>query len=260
MDLMSKRKLKKVFKDMGASRKEFEEAWRDVYGKEDSELTRKAAVGSLVGLSILPSLALADSPPAEVEKVKEEKKEEKKVSKFFTGTYYQGIKGPSIARFEGGSDGLPMGLEAYGLLDLESDDKKPGLETVFGEFRLSKKLYKDLRLSTRSIVSSEFKDILMLGLRYSPKIKDGDVLMIEYYPLRTEENQMLYVYVMKKLADGKFFVDIFLKGTMDFYRSKKIYSEIGCGMDLGGGLELVAQGRLATGGYKALLLGGRYSF
>ncbi len=47
---------------------------------------------------------------------------------------------------------------------------------------------------------------------------------------------------------------------MDFYRSKKIYSEIGCGMDLGGGLELVAQGRLATGGYKALLLGGRYSF
>ncbi|NIO23281.1 MAG: hypothetical protein GTN38_04620 [Candidatus Aenigmarchaeota archaeon] len=256
MELMSKRKWKKVFRDMGVSKKEFKEAWRDVQEEKytSGRFGKAAVIGTLAGLSLTPSLALAENPPAEVEKVEEGS------SKFLTGTYYQGIEGPSTFRFEGSSDGLPLGMEAYGLLDLDSDEKKFDVDGVFGEFSLSKDVYKGLSASARSVVASGMEDIAMLGMKYSPVMKIFDVLTVEFYPLQTDGKQTVYVYAMKKLADGKFFVDVLFKGKLDDYKPDIIRTEIGCGMDVGKGFQIVGQYRSETGGYKALLLGGRYSF
>ena len=260
---MSKRELRKVCEDLAKKqgisfdRKQFNADYKPSFDEEKSSGPIKPLALGALGLSFIPISALADDPAPIVEKAKEEKKP----IKFLTGTYYQALKGNSSVRFEGGSNDLPLGLETYGLLDLKSDSKKPGVESVSGEFRLSKKMSKELSLSTRSTVMSGAKDITRLGLKYSPRMKNGDMLNVEFYPLETDGKQTVYVYGMKKLKGGKFFVDLLFKGTLDdFQKMEKIYGEIGCGMKVGENFEIVGQGRFASGGYKAILVGGRYSF
>ncbi|MEE9323709.1 MAG: hypothetical protein V3U72_04145 [Candidatus Aenigmarchaeota archaeon] len=77
MELLNKRELKKVCRDLGVSGKEFKRAHKEVYSDQNptNGMGKYAAVGTLAGVSMIPSLMLADSPPAEVEKAKEEKNE-----------------------------------------------------------------------------------------------------------------------------------------------------------------------------------------
>lgn len=263
-EILSKRQWRKVFRDMGVGREKFNRVYEEVRRKKEPATAGKAAVGSLVGMSLLPGLAVAGNPPAEVEVVQEEnKKEKEEVSKFLTGTYYQGIRGPSSIRFEGFSNGLPLDLEAYGFLDLECKDKGPDFETLLGQFRLSKKLYKDIDVSSRAVVKSDMEDVAALGLKYEPEMKDGDVLSVEFYPVETDGKQNVYVYGLKKLGKGRFFVDLYFEGTLDDFKPESFYAELGCGLDpgkVGKGLQAVAQGRFASGNYKAFVIGGRYAF
>lgn len=74
--MLSKRKLRKVCRDLtGISRKEFNKAHKEIYADKSpaNGIGKYGAIG-LAGVSMLPSLALADNPPAQVEKQKEDKK------------------------------------------------------------------------------------------------------------------------------------------------------------------------------------------
>lgn len=257
MELLNKRELRKICKDeFGVNRRKFNQLYKSIYSGKGTRNHRKSAViGTTVALSFIPSVALADDPPPIVEKVKEEKR----TVDFLSGTYYQALWGNSFFRLESGSKNLPLGLETYGLLDLESESKKPEFEKFYGDLRLTKNICKNLRLSERSTVASGMKDVVRLGLKYLPKMKNGDVLTVEFYPIESDGKQTLYVYGMKKLANGKFSMDITYKGTFDDFSFKKYFCEIGCGATVAKGLEAVAQGRFGTGGYRAFVVGARYS-
>jgi len=188
------------------------------------------------------------------------KKHRRKVSNSFTAAYYQAIKGTSVARFEGSSNALPLDLKVYGIIDLESKSKKPDFESFFGDFKLWEEIYRGLSVSTRSSVISGKRDIARLGLRYAREFKKGDEFSAEFYPLETDERQTVYVYGMKKLKGGKFFIDALFKGTLDDFKTlERFYSEIGCGVSIIKRLEGVVQLRLASNDYIALLMGLRYT-
>jgi len=256
MELLNKRELRKICRNFGMGKREFNKLYKSIYNETEVQKHRKAAViGTTAALSLIPSVALADDPPPIVEKVKEEKRS----IDFLTGTYYQALLGNSFFRLEAGSKNLPLGLEAYGLLDLESESKKPEFEKFSGDLRLTKNICKNLKLSERSTVASGMKDVMRLGLKYLPKMKNGDVLTVEFYPIENDGKQTLYVYGMKKLANGKFSVDLTYKGTFDDFSFKKYFCEIGCGATVAKGIEAVAQGRFGTGGYRAFVVGARYS-
>jgi hypothetical protein len=184
----------------------------------------------------------------------------KGVSRSLTATYYQGVIGDSVIRLEGSSNALPLDLELYSLLDLESISKKPDFETFFGELRLAKKIYKDLRLATRLTSISKKEDIARMGLRYAHVFNRGDAFSAEFYPVQTDGRQTLFLYGIKRMNGGKFFTDLYFKGVLDdFNKLERFYSEIGCGVSIVKRLEGVVQLRVASKNYKALLMGLRYA-
>lgn len=192
---------------------------------------------------------------------------EKKASKSLTAAYYQGIIGDtSVIRVEGSSNDLIPHIEVYGVVDLESKSKGkwpdwPNFETFFGELKLSKEIIKDLRLTTRLTSASDMEDIARLGLRYAHAFEGGDAISAEFYPLQTDGKQTLFLYGIKKMNDGRFFADLYVKRVLnDFKKLERYYSEIGCGVRIVKKLEGLVQVRLASNDYFALLAGLRCIF
>jgi hypothetical protein len=229
--------------------------------KIDGKICRLVVIGGLLGTPLSHALAQTENPPPQTEKADVDVKvpklpPKKEISKFLNLTYYQGLKGNSSVRFEGSTNDLPAGLEAYGFLDLESGGKKPGFDNFFGEFRMSRTLLRDIGLAARAAVGGEEKDIARLGVKYSPKLKNGDVLNLEFYPLGTDRKAYVVFYGKKNLKKGRLYADLLFKETFN----SGFYSEIGSGVRLGKRFELNGQGRFASDNYRAVVVGGRYKF
>ncbi|MEK6825468.1 MAG: hypothetical protein AABY00_01645, partial [Nanoarchaeota archaeon] len=126
---------------------------------------------------------------------------------------------------------LPLKTDFFGFIDAYGGEKAKGLESVYGEFKLSRKVFGDIGVAVEH--NQDFLKpfgVTRLGLSYEPRIvKDGFVGMT-LYPFATEhDGAQVVLYGRKNFREGKYYVE----GFFDYnFKPGTIVSELQLGRRL----------------------------
>jgi len=159
--------------------------------------------------------------------------------------YYDTLGFPT-ATLTGGASKLPLGMDFFGFVDFDANEKMNDLQAVYGEFKLSRNVFKNISLAVEQ--NQDFlqldKGITRAGLMYNiplDRVCKDSFLSATYYPFATEsDGAQMVIAGRKEFKKG----DMYIEGFLDYnFKPGIAFSQVQVGKRIHKNLYGVLEGR-----------------